>query len=88
MKTLPTESGYFMYTKSHCKWCQKAKETLPNVVVVNVDHLLPDKNTEFLAFVDSFSGARPRTFPMVYYNGIYLGGCTESVEHLAILTQQ
>jgi hypothetical protein len=24
----------------------------------------------------------------VYYNGIYLGGCTESVEHLAIITHQ
>ena len=88
METLPTESGYFMYTKSHCKWCQKAKETLPNVVVVNVDHLLPDNKPQFLAFVDSFSGTQPRTFPMVYYNGIYLGGYTESAEHFDILTQQ
>ena len=42
--SLPTKSGYFMYSKSGCKFCKMAKELLPNVTVVNVDeHIETDK---------------------------------------------
>ena len=82
---VPTATGYFMYTKSNCKWCDIAKATLPQVVAVNVDHLLQPNNLEFLHFVARFSGTTPTTFPMVFYNNIYLGGCTESLEHLQLM---
>lgn len=32
--SLPTENGYFMYSKSGCKFCKMAKELLPDVTVV------------------------------------------------------
>jgi|TARA_B110000091_G_scaffold183193_1_gene201735 glutaredoxin len=83
---LPFDNGYFMYTKSNCKWCQLAKEKLPSVVGYNVDkHLTTDKQ-DFLKKVAEISGAEPTTFPMVFYNGIFLGGCTESLQHLELIS--
>jgi len=80
---MPTDTGYFMYTKSNCKWCTMATKQLPTVTVVNVDHLLQAQKAEFLLTVGGLSGgATPDTFPMVFYNGMYIGGCTDSVEHM------
>lgn len=84
---LPFDNGYFMYTKSKCKWCRMAKEKLPNVVVCNVDkYLEQDKKQSFLKRVADISGTNPTTFPMVFYNGIFLGGCTESLQHLEMIS--
>lgn len=63
-----------------------AKEKLPNVVACNVDkHLEQDKKQSFLAKMADISGAEAKTFPMVFYNGIFLGGCTESLQHLEMI---
>jgi glutaredoxin len=86
MEVVPSENGYFLYTKSNCKWCKKAKETLPDCVVVNVDKHIEDNKNDFLAFVDEISYATPRTFPIVFYNGIFVGGFTESLQHLKLIT--
>jgi glutaredoxin len=88
MVQVPSDDGYFLYTKSNCKWCQRAKETLPECTVVNVDKIIEKNKDDFLAFVDEISYATPRTFPMVFYNGIFVGGCTESLQHLLVMTSQ
>ncbi len=88
MQVVPSDAGYFLYTKSNCKWCQKAKENLPNCVAVNVDKDIEKDKEKFLAFIDEISYASPRTFPMVFYNGIFVGGCKESLEHLLVITSK
>ena len=77
--SLPTENGYFMYSKSGCKFCRMAKELLPDVTVVNVDeHIETDK-------AKCLDQNISRTFPVVFFNEIFIGGYTESKEHLSMM---
>jgi glutaredoxin len=78
----PTKTGYFMYSKSNCKWCNIAKDTLPGIKIVNLDHLTSIKEkTQLVTTMADHGSSAPHTFPFVFFNGIYLGGCTESLEH-------
>ena len=86
MSILPRKTGYFMYSKKNCKWCQIATEKLPNVVTVTVD-LCPEETEEFWEKMAEMIGTDDRFFPMVFYNGIFLGGCTESLEHLELSSE-
>ena len=71
-------SGYTILTKENCKWCEKAKALLPDAKRIRCDEFIetPDKKQMFFEKVDSLSGATPRTFPMVFHNGKYVGGYT------------
>ena len=81
---LPT-SGYFLYSKSKCKYCTKAKELLPAVTVINVDHLIEKNKKLFLENVEKIAETEVKTFPIVFYNGIFIGGFTESQEHFTLI---
>ena len=41
-------NGYFMYSKSNCKFCKMAKELLPDVTIVNVDVFIETDKLKFL----------------------------------------
>tara|TARA_B100000795_G_scaffold121026_1_gene90089 strand:- start:99 stop:374 length:276 start_codon:yes stop_codon:yes gene_type:complete len=79
---LPNSQGYFLYSKSNCKYCSLAKDLLPNVSFVNVDHALATNKQLFLEKLHAIAETPIQTFPVVFFNGIFLGGYTESREHL------
>lgn len=72
-----TQVGYTIYTKSKCKYCTKIKQLLPQARFVNCDAYLANDRAAFLAHIDAMTDKKPRTFPMVFLNHVYLGGCKE-----------
>lgn len=68
------QQGYVIYTKSNCGWCRRAKEMLVEAVVVNCDAFLESNKAEFLREMGQRVGKEHRTFPMVFYEGRFIGG--------------
>lgn len=82
----PISTGYMIYTKSNCPYCVKVKELLlrnegQEVTIVNCDKYLvePEVKEKFLEFIQSINGGNQhRTFPIVFYQGKFIGGFTET----------
>jgi glutaredoxin len=78
----PTKHSYTIYVRSNCAYCVKAKELLQNEVrnplFVNCDAYLAYNTQEFLNEMKEFIGYEYRTFPMVFKNGKFIGGYTET----------
>ena len=68
------ETGYTIYTKSECGWCRRVKEMLPEATVFNCDSYLESDKETFLTEMASRIGKEHRTFPMVFYDGGFIGG--------------
>jgi len=66
--------GYVVYTKSKCVWCQHTKKLLPSAVIVNCDAFLETSKDDFLRNMSQRIGKEHRTFPMVFYDGGFIGG--------------
>ena len=81
---LPTKSGYFMYSKSGCKFCRMAKALLPNVTVVNIDQYIEAGKAKCLDQISTVAEVEITTFPVIFFNEIFIGGFTESKEHLSL----
>lgn len=69
--------GYTILTKGGCKWCTKVKELLPQAHTIACDELLLDRDA-FFNDVDALTGKEYRTFPMVFFNGQFVGGYNET----------
>lgn len=82
MNIEPPKDGFFIYTKSKCKYCVKAKALLPHARAFLCDEYLARARDEFLDFVDTLTDKKPRTFPMVFLNGTYIGGAAETERYL------
>ena len=76
------EKEYTIYTKSKCSYCTRAKVLLPYAHVILCDDYLADDRDQFLAFMDKVSTKTPRTFPMVFHNGQYIGGYEDTKEYV------
>ena len=68
------ETGYTIYTKSECGWCRRVKEMLPEATVFNCDSFLESNKENFLHEMSKKIGKEHRTFPMVFYEGGFIGG--------------
>jgi glutaredoxin len=77
----PSSSGYTIYSKSGCVYCNKSKHelNLHNLVpvVVDCDEYLLEDRAGFLEFIKSKAGKDYRSFPMIFYNGQFIGGYVE-----------
>jgi len=80
---LPSEKGYTIYTKSQCIYCEKAKTLLKSepFTMIDCDEYINDDKEAFLQFIEGLIGKSYRTFPMIFYDGKFLGGYTDSKEH-------
>lgn len=77
------KAGITLYTKSKCSYCTKAKQNFPKAKVINCDNYLSVKRNDFLAFIDTLTDKKPRTFPMVFKDKEYLGG-HDDTKHLGV----
>jgi glutaredoxin len=78
----PSGEGYTIYTKSRCKYCVKVKELLKNdaaLTIIDCDPYLIDeeKKKKFLEEVQTIVGRPHKTFPMVFRDGSFVGGCDD-----------
>lgn len=81
----PSPSHFTIYTKSGCKYCSLVKDLLNQFVehpdridVVDCDSYLEKNKEEFLEFIFQLTQIRYRMFPMVFYQGTFIGGYNET----------
>jgi len=81
----PTATGYTVYTKENCKYCRRVKEILPpETKYVQCDMYVLEDREAFLQTMDTMTKINHRTFPFVFYEGIFLGGCDNTEMHVAL----
>jgi glutaredoxin len=82
----PSATGYTIYSKSECIYCDRVKLMLEhhfNITVYSCDEMLERDRNGFLAHMDSLTGREHRTFPFVFHNGVFIGGCDDTKAYLA-----
>ena len=78
----PANHSYTIYSKSGCLYCTKARVLLQNEhippLVVNCDKFLLENKEEFLNHMKNLIGREYKTLPMIFKNGIFVGGYTDT----------
>ena len=80
----PSTHGFFIYSKTKCSYCDKVKQLFKNnhytyTEIVCDDYLLDEKIKEsFLSFIQLLTNREYRTFPIVFKDGVFIGGFTET----------
>ena len=76
---VPVEKGYTIYSKSGCPNCIKAKKEIAseNPTIVDCDDYIIEDKDEFLFFMKTLIGKEHRFFPMIFKDGVFIGGYVE-----------
>jgi glutaredoxin len=78
---IPSNDKFTIYSKSGCINCGKVKDFLKtkNLIfkVVDCDDYLLENKEFFLSFIKNCAKKDCKTFPMVFYNGDFIGGFDE-----------
>ena len=86
----PTSSRFTVYTKQNCSYCEKVKDALehsfetPEIIPCDdflVNDFLVDfeKKQVFVAFMNSLTKDKFKTFPVVFFDKTFIGGYNETV---------
>lgn len=82
----PTKTDFTIYSKSGCPNCTKVKKILQDnncfFTEINCDDYILENKDDFLKFIENKANTSYRTFPMVFNNGIFVGGLTHTIELL------
>jgi glutaredoxin len=78
----PTSDGFTIYCKSGCPNCTKVKTLLKENFLINTiidcdEYLLEDREG-FLSFIKEKIHIEYKTFPIVFYQGKFVGGYIET----------
>ena len=80
--------GFFVLSKSGCPACDKVKDLLSrnvneDVVVENCDAFLTGEAREpFLARAKEITKLTTVRFPMVFHNGLFVGGYADTMKYI------
>ena len=78
----PYEKDFTIYTKSGCKFCTEVKKLLKlnklEYQIIDCDEYLLDNKQQFLDFIETISGQKVKTFPIVFNNRKFIGGYIET----------
>lgn len=81
----PLEKGFTIYSKSGCPNCTKIKKILFDKQIffldVSCDEFLIEDKEGFLLFIKERANKEYKTFPMVFYDGKFIGGFNETQQH-------
>ena len=79
----PSKSGFTIYSKSGCPNCLKTKSYLKetNLIfnVVDCDEYIIEDKLPFLSFIKQYANEEVKMFPMIFYNGTFVGGFSETI---------
>lgn len=80
----PNQNGYTIFTKNACPFCIMVKNLLKdeNPQINDCDEYLfsPQTKERFLQYIQTLTGKSHRTFPMVFKDGDFIGGYTDTKE--------
>lgn len=82
----PFENKFTIYSKSGCLNCRTVKDLIKKAnleyeIIDCDDYLLEDKEN-FLSFIQSYSKIEWKSFPIVFFNGEFIGGLNETIKYL------
>jgi len=81
----PLEKGFTIYTKRGCSYCTKVKSLLIEKEIcfleIDCDKYLIDDKEGFLSFIKERAKKEHKTFPIVFKDGKFIGGFTETQLH-------
>jgi glutaredoxin len=80
----PAATGYTVYSKNNCKYCDMVKELLEEEepTIINTESYVETRKDEFLTFIAALARRSYKTFPMVFHNGIFIGGFIETLHFM------
>ena len=85
----PSKTGFTIYGKSGCTNCLKTKVFLKekNLIfnVIDCDEYIIEDKPAFLSFIKEISGKDVKMFPIVFYEGQFIGGFNETVDYVCKL---
>jgi glutaredoxin len=82
----PTKVGFTIYSKSGCPNCTKVKQLIKDnnflFVVIDSDDYIIENKEDFLKFIENIAEKSYRTFPMVFYDGKFVGGLIHTTDFI------
>jgi glutaredoxin len=82
----PINIGFTVYSKSGCINCTKLKKILDDNLsvynIINCDEYLIEEKEIFLQFIKNNANTEYKTFPIVFFNGTFIGGLSETIEFI------
>ena len=82
----PMDNMYTIYTKPGCIYCKMVIELLTTknkpIDEVSCEEYIAHSQPQFFQFIRELSGSNHRTFPVVFFNGQFIGGYTETKSSL------
>jgi glutaredoxin len=79
----PLNKGFTIYTKSGCQNCTKTKKFLQeknfSFTLIDSDNYLIEEKDNFLSFIKNKSNSDHKTFPIIFHDGIFIGGYQKTV---------
>ena len=78
----PSEIGFTVYTKSGCQNCVKVKNLLRSknlkYIMIDCDEYIFEDKEKFLLFIRDTAERECRQFPIIFYDGKFIGGYNET----------
>lgn len=82
----PSKIGFTIYTKSGCPNCTKTKNVFKekhfSYMAIDCDDYLIEEKEKFLAFIKSKIHHDYKMFPMIFYDGVFIGGYKETQDYI------
>ena len=82
----PLDCGFTIYSKSGCPNCTRIKKILTEkkltFIEINCDEYLIEDKEFFLSFIKNLAHKEWKVFPMIFNDGIFMGGFNETQEYL------
>lgn len=83
------KTGFTIYTKTGCTYCDKVKDFLTDAgheySTILCDDFLKLNKIGFLEFIESIADVPYNTFPIVFHNNQFVGGYNDTVKYCAFL---
>ena len=80
----PIQGQFTIYSKSGCINCTNVKKLLKEKFFIfneiDCDDYLIEERDNFISFIETKIGKQFKTFPIVFYNGKFIGGYTDTID--------
>lgn len=82
----PNEYGFTIYSKSGCPNCLKVKALLQKnklkFTIVDCDEYIIEDKSFFLLFINKLAKTSVTMFPMIFNDGLFIGGYNEIQDYI------
>jgi glutaredoxin len=80
----PDVKGFTIYSKSGCPNCTSVKKLIKEKYFfyseINCDEYILEDKEQFLKEIENIAQKSWKTFPMVFYEGKFVGGLTDTTD--------